>query len=189
MAATTVVEPVVDRRDDPVSVAQLGRIAAAAASLGAAAVHASAIGGHSDDAVHAAAFVAMATFQASFAYAVLRSLAARVLLAGAVGHGSILLLWVLSRTSGVPPWLPGGGGREPAGGKDLVAAALAVVVLAAVDVLSRRATAARLVRASRAGATVAAVVLAVAVASTAASFAAGHHHDPAAPHDGAGHDH
>jgi hypothetical protein len=165
-----------ERPDEPVALGQIARLLAAIASLGAAAVHASAIAEHSFDAVHAGAFIAMAAFQAGWAYAVLRSTSRGVLLAGAIGHGAIALVWLVSQTGGIPPWLPGPPGREPAGFKDLVAVVLAVAVLAGIDLLTRRDAAARPVRPRDAGAAVGAFVVTVAVAAAAASFAAGHVH-------------
>ena len=176
-------------REDPVALGQVVRVVAAAASLGAAAVHTSALSQHAFDVVHAGTFMAMAIFQAFWAYLVLRSTGGRVLLAGAVGHGAILVLWLVSRTTGLPDWLPGAPGAEPAGLKDVAATLLAVAALAAIDLLSRRDAAARRIRATRAGAAVGAIVLAAVVLAGAGSFAAGHEHNPTAPMSDTAHDH
>lgn len=178
-----------DGREEPVALGQIVRIVAGAASLGAATVHASAISQHTFDALHTSTFIAMTVFQAYWAYLVLRSTDARVLVAGAVGHGSILLLWLISRTSGLPSWLPGAAGREPVGIKDVAATMLAVMALIAVDLISRRDLAARAVRASRAGAAVGAFLIAAVVLAAAGSFAAGHEHRHTGPAVDAAHDH
>jgi hypothetical protein len=166
----------------PVALGQLVRLIAAAASLGAAAVHASAIAQHTADPFHALAFIGMTVFQAWWAYLVLRATTARVLIGGAIGHGSVVLLWLLSRTSGSPEWFPGASGREPLGLKDVVATTLAVVALVSIDLLSRRDLSARMIRATRAGATVGAIVIATLVLAAAGSFAAGHVHTGTAQH-------
>lgn len=173
---------IVDRREEPVPIAQVVRIIAAAASLGAGAVHASAIAEHTFAALHALAFIAMTVFQAWWAYLVLRSTRVQVLVAGAVGHGSIVVLWLLTRTNGVPEWLPGPAGRELAGLKDIAATLLAVAALVSIDLLSRRDLAARAVRSSRAAATVTAFVLTAMLLATAGSFAVGHEHGRTGPH-------
>lgn len=187
--ATTILHRPDVAAEEPVALGQVVRFAAAATSLGAATVHASSIAEHTFHVLHAAAFVGMATFQASWAYLVLRSTERRVLLAGAVGHGSIVLLWLLSRVSGLPDWLPGPGGREAAGLKDLAATTLGVVALVAVDVLSRRDVAARAIRASRAGAVAATVAVAALVLAAAGSFAVGHEHGRTGLHAEAPHGH
>lgn len=188
-APGTAVAALDDRREEPVAFAQVVRIVAAATSLGAATVHASAISQHTFDALHASTFVAMTVFQAWWAYLVLRSTEGRVLVAGAVGHGSILLLWMISRMSGLPSWLPGAAGREPVGIKDLAATVLAVTALIAVDLLSRRDVVARSVRASRAGAAVGAFVIAAVVVAAAGSVSTGHVHGHTVGPAGAAHDH
>ena len=160
----------------PVALGRLLRVAAATASLGAAAVHASAIAGHTFHWVHLTAFVAMTVFQAWWAQLILRSTARRVLVLGAVGHGAIVGLWLLSRTVGIPGFLPGGHEIEAVGLKDGVATALAVAVLALLDALSRRDLRARPIRPSVAGAAVTAVVAVVCLAAVPAVLAAGHHH-------------
>ena len=195
MAAThTSPDAVVVAGDGPVALGQLTRVIAAAASLGAAAVHASALSQHTFDLVHTAVFITMTVFQAFWAYLVLRSVDRSVLLSGAVGHGVIVLLWLVSRTSGMPSWLPGASGAEPVGLKDVAATVLAVVAVACVDVLSRRDLSVRPVRASRAGAAVGAFVVGSLVLAGAGAFATGHEHTPAAPADShavpdAAHDH
>lgn len=177
-----------DRREAPVALAQVVRLVAAAASLAAAAVHASAIALHTADIVHAGAFVAMTVFQAWWAYLVLRSTSARVLVAGAVGHGSIVLLWLLTRVGVSLEWLPGAPRVEEIGLKDVMATVLAVTALVAIDILSRRDLAARRVRSSRAGAAVAGFVLAAVLLGAVGSFATGHDHSHNEIHADASHD-
>ena len=160
-----------------VPLGRLLRLGAASASLAAAAVHASAIAGHAFDALHAGVFVAMTVFQAWWAYLVLQSAARRVLTIGAVGHGLIVSLWLVSRTVGIPEVLPGGHEVEAVGLKDAVATGLAVATVALIDALSRRDLRLRPVRPSSAGSIVTAFVIAVALATVPAVLAAGHHHD------------
>ena len=165
------------RVEHPVALGRVLRIAAATASLGAAAVHASAIAGHTFHWVHLTAFVVMTVFQAWWAYLILQSSAPRVLALGAAGHGAIAAVWLLSRTVGIPSFLPGGHEVEAVGLKDGIATALAVAVLVLIDVLSRRDLRSRLVRPSAAGAAVTAVVAVVALATVPAVLSAGHVHE------------
>lgn len=170
----------------PVPLDRVVRVGAAAASLAAAAVHASAVSDHSYHLLHVTAFVAMAAFQAWWAYLVLRSTMGRVLAIGAAGHGGILLLWLMSRTVGLPTWVPGIHGIEAAQAKDIMAAVLAVSVLAGIDILSRTELRDRGVRPSHAGAALGAAVLAATLLGVAGSLSTGHIHDPGAIAD-AGH--
>lgn len=168
-----------DTFERPFVLGRLARYGAATASLAAAAVHASAIAGHAFGWLHLMAFVAMTVFQAWWAYLVLRSSSARVLLAGVVGHGAIVTLWLVSRTVGIPEPLPGHHVAEAVGLKDAAATALAVMALACIDVVSRRDLARRLVRPSVAGAAASAFVLAVALLAVPATLTEGHVHDRA----------
>jgi hypothetical protein len=172
----------------PVALGHVLRIAAAGASLAAAAIHASAISDHSFHALHALAFVSMALFQAWWAYLLLRDLGQRTVLLGVAGHGAIVGLWLLTRIWGLPAWVPGSHGVEAAQLKDALAIALGVAVLAALDVLSRPHLRARSIRASVAGAATGAAVVLVALLgvvgaiSTGHEHVEGHHHGP--PHAG-----
>jgi hypothetical protein len=165
--------------EQPVALGRLLRYGAAFASLTAAAVHASAIGGHAFSWLHLLAFVTMTVFQAWWAYRILDSATTKVLFAGLVGHGAIVGLWLVSRTIGIPSFLPGSHAPETVGLKDGVAVLLAVAVLAAVDALSRRDLVGRLVRPSRAGAAAGAFLLAMTLLGVVGIGAAGHAHDPA----------
>lgn len=163
--------------EEPVALAHPLRFGAAGASLGAAVVHASAIAEHTFHPLHAAAFVAMTTFQAWWAYLILRSSAARVLVIGALGHGAIVLLWLATRTVGLPAWVPGTHATEPVQTKDFIAVVLAVGALVVIDLLSRPDLRSRLVRPSRAGAVVGATFVAVLGLAVVGSFVTGHVHD------------
>lgn len=177
-----------DQDQDSVVLAQVVRLGAASASLAAATIHASAIAEHTFDLLHVGAFVSMAVFQAWWAYLVLRSTSARTLITGAIGHGSIVALWLLTRLSSAE-WLPGVTGREAAGLKDLTATALAIMVLGSVDVLSRRDVSSRRVRGTSAGAAVATFVLVAALLGAVGSFTTGHVHGSAGTGDDTSHDH
>jgi hypothetical protein len=170
----------------PVALGQVLRIGAAGASLAAAAIHASAISEHSFHAAHALAFVAMAGFQAWWAYLVLRGLGRRTLLVGVAGHGAIVGLWLLTRIWGLPAWVPESHGVEAAQLKDVLAIVLTVSVLAALDVLSRPQLRARSIRASLAGAATGAAVVLVALLGVVGALSTGHEHVDGG-HDGSSH--
>lgn len=160
----------------PVVLGRLLRYGAAIASLGAAAIHASAIAGHTFHWLHALTFIGMTVFQAWWAYLILRSSAPRVLLIGALVQGAIVGLWLLSRTVGIPDFLPGGHRVEAVGLKDGVATLFALVVIGAIDALSRRDVANRLVQPSTAGSAASAFLATVVLLGASAVLAGGHVH-------------
>ena len=171
---------------------------AAVSTAGAAAIHLAVTGEHAAEWwAFGAFFLAVAVVQGALALATwsprpaLRVPWARLVAAAAVVDGLTLLLWLVTRTTGLPVG-PTPGAAEPVGLADVVCAVLeAAAVLAAVVALRWRAgaqssPAARVAR--HAGAVVAATVAAVLVASGVAVAAPGEHeHADAAAHD-AGHD-
>ncbi|MQA64063.1 MAG: hypothetical protein GEU86_21965 [Actinophytocola sp.] len=163
-----------------VAVGRLLRYGAGAASLAAAAVHASAIAGHADVPLHLTAFVVMTLFQAWWSFLVLRSPTRKVLLAGVLGHGAIIVVWLLSRTVGFPG--PGGLAVEPLGFKDGAATVLAVVTLGAIAALLRPRASARLVRPSIARAVLGALMVFVLALGVLGVSAIEHRHGEEGPH-------
>jgi hypothetical protein len=96
-------------------------IAAAASSGVAAAIHAAVIGPHLEESrLFAAAFAAMAVAQGGWMVLILVGPSRRRYLAGAGLNGAVILIWLLSRTVGLPvgpdPWL-----AEPIGAMDAIA--------------------------------------------------------------------
>ena len=118
---------------------------AGAASLGAGAIHAAAIGVHSEHRQAVYAFTAVAVFQLGWgAIAVVRS-SRWLALIGAVGNAAIFGGWVLAKTSGIS-FVDGLGEAESVQLADGLAAGLALVaVLVAISVaMSARLSSARL---------------------------------------------
>ena len=80
-----------------------GRIAAAFASLGAAATHVAVAPSHFTDwPLSGVFFFATAAFQAGWALAVLRGASRRAMKAGLLVNAGTLLIWAISRTAGFP---------------------------------------------------------------------------------------
>jgi hypothetical protein len=95
--------------------------ASAVLTLGAAAIHAAVIGEHFEESGLFGTFFVLATLlQLGWAAGVFIVPSRALVLLGAAGNTAIILLWIMSRTSGVPvgpePWTP-----EPVGGLDLFA--------------------------------------------------------------------
>ncbi|HXF57169.1 MAG TPA: hypothetical protein VNO34_06295 [Actinomycetota bacterium] len=112
-------------------------LAAAMASGLAALVHVSVVGPHLEESrLFAGALGAMAVAQAGWALLVLASPSPSVARAGAALNGAIVLVWGLSRTSGLPvgphPWTP-----EAAGVLDLTATGSEAVAVYGALALAR----------------------------------------------------
>lgn len=111
---------------------------AGAASLGAGAIHAAAIGVHSEHQQAVAAFTAVAAVQLAWGAALLARPGRIVVALGAVANVAILGGFVLAKTSGIA-FIDGMEASEPIQLADGMAAGLAVVaVLSAVGSLLRR---------------------------------------------------
>jgi hypothetical protein len=105
-------------------------IALAVLSAGAAVIHAGVSGDHfAEDWAHGIFFVAVAWAQLGWAALVLWRPARPVLLAGAAGNLAVALVWVVSRTTGLP-FGAGAGQPEPVGFADLVCTGFELALVA-----------------------------------------------------------
>lgn len=111
-------------------------IAAAAAVLvtGAGWIHLLAAENHRAHAHVAAFFIAVSLLQLGWAALVLYDATRRLLMTGLIGNLGLVLLWVLSRTTGVM-FVPRVQHVEPVGVPDAAASALELVAAAALSVL------------------------------------------------------
>jgi hypothetical protein len=111
----------------------------ALASAGAALIHFAVLGEHLREYwAYGAFFAAAGACQALWALLVVQSPTRLLLAAGAVGNGLIVLLWLLSRTRGLPLG-PDAGSAEAVGLPDVVATAYELLVVAGCAVLTMRA--------------------------------------------------
>jgi peptidoglycan/LPS O-acetylase OafA/YrhL len=106
------------------------RVALAVASLAAGAIHAAVVPEHLDESMlFGAFFVVTAIFQVGWAALVLVRRDSLLPTVGAVANGTLVILWIVSRTVGVPvgpePWMP-----EPKGVLDVSATILEVILVA-----------------------------------------------------------
>lgn len=104
-------------------------VSAAALTLGAGAIHFAVIRAHFDEsALFGLFFVVTALLQIGWSLAVALAPSQPLLLAGAAGNTGIVLVWLASRTIGLPvgpePWT-----REPVGSLDLFATAFEVLAV------------------------------------------------------------
>lgn len=122
-----------------VALGSLGWLAlAGAAALGAGAIHAAAIGVHSEHEQAVAAFTAVAAVQLAWGAGLLARPGRLLIGLGALANGAILGGWVLAKTSGIS-FIDGMEEAEGVQLADGMAAGLAIVaVLAALGSLSRR---------------------------------------------------
>jgi hypothetical protein len=105
----------------------LGALAVAGfASIGAGAIHAAAVGVHSEHRQAALVFVAVAAFQIVWGALVLTRTSRWLALAGAAGNAALIAGWVLAKTSGIS-WIDGLDTVESVQFADALAAALALV--------------------------------------------------------------
>lgn len=110
---------------------------ALASTAGAGVLHASVIGEHLEEYwLFGAFFIASTFLQLAWAGAALLYPSRLLLVLGVMGNGGIALVWLLSRTTGLPvgpePWT-----REQVGWTDVVATALEVVAILVVWALLR----------------------------------------------------
>jgi hypothetical protein len=162
------------------------RVVLALTSLAAAAIHFAFIGAHVREAlVHGSFFILVAWAQATWGLAILVVPARSLLIVGAAGNLAVVVVWLASRTIGVPlgpePWT-----RETIGTADLAATVMeAAIVIGCLRLLTGRRTG---VRGRRWGtAPIVAYGLALALLSSGAIAATGDHaHAGSTP--GRGHD-
>jgi hypothetical protein len=115
-------------------------VALALLSLAAGAIHASVSAEHFREAfVFGAFFLAASTAQAGWAVLVVARPNRTVLVAGVVGNAAVIILWMLTRTVGVPigpePWQP-----EAVGRLDVISTLLELaLVIGAARLLARTA--------------------------------------------------
>jgi hypothetical protein len=110
----------------------------ALASGGAALIHFAVLGEHLHEYwAYGAFFAAAGTCQALWALLVLQSPTRPLLAAGGVGNSLIVLLWLLSRTRGLPLG-PDAGSAEPAGLADVVATGYELLVVVGCGLLLTR---------------------------------------------------
>lgn len=125
-------------------------LAIVVASLLAAVIHGWVIDEHIDEsAIFGAFFIDVTLAQAAYALAVMFRPGRALLLAGAVGNAAVVLLWVVSRTVGIPIG-PEAGEAEAVGALDVVATAAEVVVVLAACWCLRQAAMSRTATGSRA---------------------------------------
>ncbi len=177
---------------DGIAFGQIVRICAALATAGAGVLHLDAAGDHTDHEHIAAFFVGVAVVQILWAAtAVRRDVDRRVFALGLLFNLGVLAVWIVSRTVGLPTWIPDASGVEEIGWKDTAASGLAFAALAAGGLaLSMPASAAAAVLAPRSGERIlkamAVATLAVTVPGTLAAHTHDHEH---APGEEAAHDH
>ena len=101
----------------------------AAASFTAGAVHLAAADAHvAESSMFAAFFLVLGVAQAAWAVLVLGNRQRGIMATGAIGSAGVIVVWILSRTTGLPIG-PHPGEAEPAGMGDTIASALQFVVL------------------------------------------------------------
>ena len=121
--------------DPNVSVAQASL---AALSMAAAAIHFAVMGEHFAEYVAFGAFFSVvAWLQASWAVGVIVLPSGRLLLAGLVGNALVVLVWLSSRTTGLPIG-PEAGAPEPAAFVDVLSTILEVALVAGTAMLVLR---------------------------------------------------
>jgi len=179
---------VVDRELHParpiVALGELGWLGiAAGASLGAGAVHAAAIGVHSEHRQAVIAFTVVAAVQLGWGAAALARPGRLLLALGALANAGILAGWAVAKATGIS-FVDGLEQAEPAQTADVLAAGLAGVALVAVVASMVRVGGARLGRHPLLTGSAAVVVAALAVPGM---FAAGVHAHEEGGHDGAAH--
>ena len=109
---------------------------AAVLAIAAGVIHAVAAVGHVEHPLFAAFFAVLAVAQCTWGALVYRGADRRLLVAGAWGSGAVALLWLVTRTVGLP-FGPHSGSPEPIGALDVLATIDEQVVVAIVIGLLR----------------------------------------------------
>ena len=118
-------------------------------SLLAAVVHGVVIGEHVDEsALYGAFFIVVTVAQAVYAAAVMARPGQLLLWLGAVGNAALVVLWIVTRTAGVPLG-PEAGEVEPVGLLDILAAVAELAIVVAAVAALRQAAMSRTAPASR----------------------------------------
>jgi hypothetical protein len=152
-------------------------------SLASAMIHASAAADHRDLPLHVAFFLVVAAVQSGLAAAVLRGGAGRWVAVTAAFNGAVAVIWVLSRTTGLP--VEGAAGAEPLGFKDGISTLLELGIVAGAGLLAILPEAGR--RLSVSAGPLASIVIAATVWGLGVSgVLARHTHDDHVPIHGAG---
>jgi hypothetical protein len=119
-------------------------------SLLAAVVHGLVIGEHVDEsALYGAFFIVVTVLQVLYAVAVMARPGRLLLWLGAVGNVAIVVLWIVTRTAGIPVG-PHAGEVEPVGLLDILAAVAELAVAFAAVAALRQAAMSRIAPGSRA---------------------------------------
>jgi hypothetical protein len=150
-------------------------VLAAGLSLGAAAIHFGVIGDHfAEYPPYGVAFAALAWFQVGWAIAYLAAPARRVAAVGAAINAGAIVVWLLSRTVGLPIG-PEPGELEPVGPLDVLASAmeLALIGLLLWNLAGNRIRLRPALSATSATAVVGSGLLMIVVSTSAAFAAAG----------------
>jgi hypothetical protein len=155
---------------------------AAAASLGAGAIHAAAVGVHNEHAQAVRLFVAIAVFQLAWGALALTRNSRLIAAVGALGNAGLIGGWLLAKTSGIS-FIDGLETSEPAQFADTLAAVFAAV--AVIGVLL--ATFSTIVRSRHTIATVA--LVAIGVLTVPGMVRAGSHSHAGHDEASAAHDH
>jgi hypothetical protein len=141
-----------------VSVAQASL---AALSMAAAAIHFAVMGEHFAEYVAFGVFFSVvAWFQAVWAVGVIVRPSRRLLLVGLIGNALVVIVWLASRTTGLPIG-PEAGAAEAAAFVDVLATILEVAIVAGTAVLVRRGRSTPSARGVRLGLSGLVIVLAV----------------------------
>jgi hypothetical protein len=109
---------------------------AAVLAIAAGLIHAVAAVGHADYPLFAGFFALLALAQCIWGALVHRGAGRRLLVAGAWGSAAVALLWLVTRTVGLP-FGPEAGGPESAGALDVLATVDELMVVAIVAALVR----------------------------------------------------
>lgn len=149
------------------------RAALAVTSLAAAGIHFAVMGEHfSEYMVFGIFFAVVAWLQALWAMGVVMTPSRRLLVAGAVGNAVVVLVWVISRTIGLPIG-PEAGMAEPATFVDVLSTILELFVVAGALIVVIQRQPMELGRGRAAFITVVGLTLALALVTTVAVAASG----------------
>ena len=125
-------------RIDAVPNVSVAQVSLAALSMGAAAIHFAVMGEHfAEYAAFGVFFSAVAWLQALWAIGVIALPSRRLLVAGVLGNALVVLVWLCSRTIGLPIG-PEAGAPEPAAFVDVLSTILEVAIVAGAAMLVLR---------------------------------------------------